>query len=75
VRQRAVLITQTKVINVHGQPVKVFSIDDGKSWVSRPSDLKRFKSRRAYEKAICRQCFAERTLLLPVSSFDADYWP
>jgi hypothetical protein len=35
----AVLITQTKVINPHGQPVKVFSID-GKLWVSKPSDLK-----------------------------------
>jgi hypothetical protein len=73
--RRRVLITQTKVINLHGQPVKVFSID-GKLWVSKPSDLKEFKSRRTHEKAICQKYFAERTMfLLPVSSFDADYWP
>jgi hypothetical protein len=50
-------------------------VDDGKLWVSRPTDLKEFKSRRTQEKAICRKCFAERTMFLPVSSFDADYWP
>jgi hypothetical protein len=70
----AVLITQTKVIHLDGQPVKVFSID-GKLWVSKPSDLKEFKSRRTHEKAICQKYFAERTMPLPVSSFDADYWP
>jgi hypothetical protein len=59
-----VLITQTKVINLHGQPVKVFSID-GKLWVSKPSDLKEFKSRRTHEKAICRKCFAQRTMPFP----------
>ena len=38
--------------------------------------LKEFKARRTHEKAICRKYFAERTMfLLPVSSFDADYWP
>jgi hypothetical protein len=70
-----VLITQTKVINLHEQSVKVFSIDNGKLWVSRPSDLKEFKSRRTQDNAICRKCLTERTMLLPVSSFDADYWP
>ena len=68
------LITQIKVINLHGQPVKVFSID-GKLWVSKPSDLKEFKFRLTHEKAICQKYFAERPMLfLPVSSFDADYW-
>ena len=61
------LITQTKVINLHGQPVKVFSID-GKLWVSKPSDLKEFKSAQ-HQKAICQKCVAERTMFLfPVSS-------
>jgi hypothetical protein len=71
-----VLITQTKVINLHGQPVKLFSID-GKSWVSRPSDLKEFKSRRTHEKAICQKRFSERawTNRVPIANSDTDYWP
>jgi hypothetical protein len=69
-----VLIVQIKTIIIDGHQVKVFSLDR-RLWVSRPGDLKEFKSRRTHEKAICRKCFAERTMLLPVSSFDADYWP
>jgi hypothetical protein len=55
----AVLITQTKVIYLDGQPVKVFSID-GKLWVSKPSDLKEFKRRVSQERLATRKWLIER---------------
>jgi len=71
-----VLIVQTKTIIIARQQVKVFSLD-GKLWVSRPSDLKEFKSRRTHEKVICQKGFSERawTNRLPIANSATDYWP
>ena len=69
------LIPRVKEISIHGCTTRVYSLDKGRTWVSRPSDFKEFKSRLTHEKAICQKYFAERPMLfLPVSSFDADYW-
>jgi hypothetical protein len=66
-----VLITRIKVIHLHGQTVRLFSLD-GRLWVSRPSNLKAFKRRWHIEKTQCQNYLARATLQLPVSAFDPD---
>jgi hypothetical protein len=67
-----VLITKTKVINLRGHQVKVFSLD-GKLWFSKPSDLAQFRHRQAANKFFLQRRFAEK-MALPASPVDVDYW-
>ena len=46
---------RTKTILVDGEPIKVYSVDAGKTWVSKPSDMMQFKQRRAEIKAGLQQ--------------------
>jgi len=47
-----------KEILVGGRIVKLFSFDNH-TWVSRPSDLKRFQQRRAVEIRVIRRMVAD----------------
>jgi len=49
---------RTKTILVDGEPIKVDSVDAGKTWVSKPSDMMQFKQRRAEIKAGLQQSIA-----------------
>jgi len=48
------LLLRQKVISISGVAVKVYSVDNGKTWVSRPGDLTGFKRRVAHMKTNCR---------------------
>ena len=40
------LLVTTKEVAIGGSIVTLYSIDSGKTWISRPRDLKLFKLRR-----------------------------
>jgi hypothetical protein len=68
-----VLLLQTKTISVNGQQIKMFSLDGGRSWVSKPHDLIEFRHRRAEDKYWLQYRFA-RKLAFPTASTDFDFW-
>jgi hypothetical protein len=68
-----VLLQQTKTISVNGQQIKVFSLDGGRTWVSKPHDLTEFRHRQAEDKFWLKHRFSEK-LALPVASTDFDFW-
>jgi hypothetical protein len=44
------LLVVTKDVAIGGSVITLYSIDNGKTWISRPSDLSLFKKRRHLHK-------------------------
>jgi hypothetical protein len=44
------LLVTTKEVVIGGSIVTLYSIDSGKTWISRPRDLKLFKLRRRQDE-------------------------
>ena len=57
-REKAMLLLSTKEITIGNTVVKLYSIDGGKIWFSRPRDLQMFKQRRSHHLKIVKKRFA-----------------
>ena len=64
---------RTKTILVDGEPIKVYSVDAGKTWVSKPSDVMQFKQRCAEIKMTLQHSFALHDTS-DIASSRADFW-
>jgi hypothetical protein len=48
------LLSVTKEIRIGKNVVKLYSLDGGKTWFSRPTDFRAFKERRRCDEKISR---------------------
>jgi hypothetical protein len=56
------LLVVTKEVAIGDSVVKLYSIDSGKTWISRPADLQLFKHRRRENQRILQRMIALHVL-------------
>ena len=49
------LLLSTKQVTIDNRVVKLYSIDGGKIWFTRPSDFRVFKERRRHDAKIAKK--------------------